>query len=102
MFKKITEFRPPGNRAQQVRTAAQRDAASRADRRLIAGARRIRRPILTCRWHVVRSTGKLECRWRSAAASDVDKAGQKRAARSTRRPTRARAPAGRPTVGRAA
>jgi hypothetical protein len=102
MFTKITEFRPLGNRAQRVRTASQRDAASHADRRLIAGARRIRRSILTCRWHVVPSTGKLECRWRSAAASDVDKAGQKRAARSTRRPTRPRAPAGRPTVGRAA
>jgi hypothetical protein len=94
MFAKITEFRPLRR--------AQRDAARYPDCRLIVGARRIRRPILTCRWHVVPSTGKLECRWRSAAASAVDKAGQKRAARPTRRPTRARTRPGRPTIGRAA
>jgi hypothetical protein len=99
MFAKIIEFRPLASRSQQVRTASQRDAARHANCRLIAGARRIRRPILTCRWHVVPSTGKLECRWSSAAASAVDKPGQKRAAR---RPTRARMRAGRPPIGRAA
>jgi hypothetical protein len=101
MFTKITEFRPP-RRTQPVRTASRRDAGSHADCRPIAGARRIRRPILTCRWHIVPSTGKLACRWRSAAAPAVDKPGQKRRARPTKRPTRARTRDARSTIGRAA
>jgi hypothetical protein len=102
MFTKITEFRPLGNRAQRVRTASQRDAASHADRRLIAGARRIRRSILTCRWHVVPSTGKLECGWQSVAASAIEEPGQKRPAGPRRRQARVRGRTGRPLTRRAA
>jgi hypothetical protein len=102
MFAKITEFRPLGRRVQYLRTAAKHNADGRADCRLITGARRARRPILTCRWHVVPSTGKLECVWRSAGASAIDEPGQKRPVAPARRLTRARARAGRPAIRRAA
>lgn len=102
MFAKISEFRLPGGRVQRPRTAAKFDADRRADRRLIAGARRTRRPILTCRWHVVPSTGKLECGWLSVGVSAIDEPGQKRPAGARRRQTRVRARAGRPLIRRAA
>lgn len=102
MFAKITEFRLLGGRVRRLRTLATHDADRRADCRLIASAHRTRRPILTCRWHVVPSTGKLECGWLSVGVSAIDEPGQKRLAGARRRQTRVRARAGRPLIRRAA
>jgi hypothetical protein len=102
MFAKITEFRLLGGRVRRPRTVATHDADRRAHCRLIASARRTRRPILTCRWHVVPSTGKLKCGWQSVAASAIDEPGQKRPAGPRRRQVRVRARAGRPLTRRAA
>ena len=82
MFAKITEFRVLGGRVRRPRAVATHDADRRADCRLIASARRTRRPILTCRWHVVPSTGKLECGWQSVAASAIEEPGQKTSGRT--------------------
>jgi hypothetical protein len=101
MFAKISESRPLGGRVQQLRTVAKHDADRRADCRLIASARRSRRPTLTCRWHVVPSTGKLECSWQSVGASAIDEPGQKRAV-APRRLTRVHARARRSATRRAA
>ena len=102
MFAKISEFHLLGGRVQRRRKAAKHDADRRADCRLIASARRTRRPILTCRWHVVPSTGKIECGWHSVAASAIDEPGQKRLAGPRRRSPLVRRRAGRPAMRRAA
>jgi hypothetical protein len=90
MFAKVAEFRLLGGHVQRLRTAAKYDPARRTDCRPMAGARRARRPILMCRWHVVPSTGKLECRWQSVSAATIDESGQRRQVVRTRRLARAR------------
>ena len=103
MFAKVAEFRLLGGHVQRLRTAAKYDPdRRRTDCRPMAGARRARRPILMCRWHVVPATGKLECRWQSVSAATIDEPGQRRRVVRTRRLTRARARAGRPVTRRVA
>jgi len=98
MFAKITEFRAHGGRVQQLRTAAKYDADRRLDCRARGDVYRTRRPILTCRWHVVPATGKLECRWHSIAASAIDEPGQKPAVAPKRRLPRAWSKVRRPAI----
>lgn len=102
MFAKISEFHLLGGRVQQLRTAARHDADRRADCQPMVSARRTRRPVLTCRWNVMPSTGKLECGWLTVGVSAIDEPGQKRLPGSRRRSTPARARAARLAVPRAA